>query len=102
MAKTEITVGQVQLAAQAGADLLKTDDLPVPMKIAKNGILGVLEGVLQALAAGEVILMHVPQEMKAPQTPAGEPNKEVADAVAAAVDSSGNSGDAPDAEQAEG
>lgn len=56
MAKQEVTAAQVQMAAAAGVTLLQVDDLPVPLKIAKSGALGVLEGMLQALAQGEVIL----------------------------------------------
>lgn len=56
MAKQEVTPIQVQMAAAAGVTLLQVDDLPVPLKVAKSGALGVLEGMLQALAQGEVVL----------------------------------------------
>jgi hypothetical protein len=56
MAKQEVTAVQVQMAAAAGVTLLQVDDLPVPLKVAKSGALGVLEGMLQALANGEVVL----------------------------------------------
>ncbi len=56
MAKQEVTAVQVQMAAAAGVKLLQVDDLPVPMSIAKSGALSILEGMLQALANGEVIL----------------------------------------------
>jgi hypothetical protein len=62
MAKQEVTAVQVQMAAAAGVTLLKVDDLPVPLKVAKSGALGVLEGMLQAIANGEVILAPPPQE----------------------------------------
>ena len=44
------------MAAAAGLKLLQVDDLPVPMSIAKSGALNVLEGMLDALAKGEVVL----------------------------------------------
>lgn len=56
MAKQEVSAVQVQMAAAAGVTLLQVDDLPVPLKVAKSGALGILEGMLQALANGEVIL----------------------------------------------
>ena len=58
MAKTEVTGAQVQAAAQAGVVLLQVEDLPVPLSIAKSGALGVLEGMLNALASGEVVLAN--------------------------------------------
>ena len=74
MAKQEVTGVQVQLAASAGVKLLQVDDLPVPMVIAKSGALSILEGFLQALANGELVL-----------TPPPPASPEVASAVAAAV-----------------
>ncbi len=62
MAKQEVTAVQVQMAAAAGVTLLQVDDLPVPLKVAKSGALGVLEGMLQALAQGEVVLAAPQQE----------------------------------------
>jgi hypothetical protein len=62
MAKQEVTAVQVQMAAAAGVTLLQVDDLAVPLKIAKSGALGVLEGMLQAIANGEVVLGPPPQE----------------------------------------
>ncbi len=56
MAKQEVSPVQVQMAAAAGVKLLKIDDLPVPMSIAKSGALNILEGMLQALASGELVL----------------------------------------------
>ncbi len=58
MAKTEVTGAQVQQAAAAGVVLLQVEDLPVPLSIAKSGALGVLEGMLNALANGEVVLAN--------------------------------------------
>ncbi len=60
MAKQEVTAVQIQMAAAAGVKLLQVDDLPVPMSIAKSGALSVLEGMLQALAQGEVVLGPAP------------------------------------------
>jgi len=62
MAKQEVSAVQVQMAAAAGVTLLQVDDLPVPLKVAKSGALGVLEGMLQALAQGEVVLAAPPPQ----------------------------------------
>lgn len=56
MAKTEVSAVQVQMAAAAGVELLSNKDLPVPLSVAKSGALGILEGMLQAIANGEVVL----------------------------------------------
>jgi hypothetical protein len=68
MAKTEVTAVQVQMAAAAGVKIMQVDDLPVPMSVAKSGALGILEGILQALANGEVVLTppQAPQQEAAP------------------------------------
>ena len=58
MAKTEVTPVQVQMAAAAGVKMLQQDDLMVPLSVSKSGALGVLEGVLNALANGEVVLAN--------------------------------------------
>jgi hypothetical protein len=68
MAKQEITAVQIQMAAAAGVKLLQVDDLAVPLAVAKSGALGILEGMLQALANGEVVLSQ-PKEV--PALPAG-------------------------------
>jgi len=63
MAKQEVTPVQVQMAAAAGVKLLQQEELLVPMSIAKSGALSVLEGMLNALANGEVVLANpVPPE----------------------------------------
>ena len=77
MAKQEVTAIQVQMAAAAGVKLLQVDDLPVPMSIAKSGALSILEGILQALANGEVVL--------GPPQPAAPQNPQVAAGVAEAL-----------------
>ena len=69
MAKQEITAVQVQMAAAAGVKLLQVDDLPVPLAVAKSGALGILEGMLQAIANGEVVLSQPP----AAEVPAAPP-----------------------------
>ena len=58
MAKQEISAVQIQMAAAAGVELLKVEDLPVPLKVAKSGALGILEGMLGALVSGEVVLAN--------------------------------------------
>ena len=62
MAKQEVSAVQIQMAASAGVKLLQVEDLPVPLSVAKSGALGVLEGMLQALANGDVVLAAPPQE----------------------------------------
>ena len=56
MAKQDVSPVQVQMAAAAGVKLLQIAELPVPMSIAKTGALSILEGMLQALASGELVL----------------------------------------------
>lgn len=94
MAKQEVSPVQVQMAAAAGVKLLQVDDLPVPMSIAKSGALSILDGMLQALANGELVL--------GPPPPPGSP--QVAAAVAEAVktpadtpaaENNGGDGEAP-------
>lgn len=89
MAKQEVNAVQVQMAAAAGVKLLQQDDLPVPMVIAKSGALSVLEGMLQALANGEVVLSQPV-----------DPNAAVAKGVAAALDPAANNGEGPPAKPA--
>jgi hypothetical protein len=72
MAKTEITAVQIQMAASAGVEILQIEDLSVPLKIAKSGLLGVLEGMLTALAKGEVVLAN-PEPVENIVEGAGEP-----------------------------
>ncbi len=62
MAKQEITAVQIQMAAAAGVKLLQVADLPVPLSVAKSGALGILEGMLNALASGEVVLANPPEQ----------------------------------------
>ena len=58
MAKQEVSAVQIQMAAAAGVKLLQQDDLLVPLAVAKSGALSVLEGMLDALAKGEVVLAN--------------------------------------------
>lgn len=77
MAKTEVTAVQVQMAAAAGVKLMQVDDLPVPMAVAKSGALGILEGILQALANGEVVLSPpIPPQAAVPAAPDAPPKKD--------------------------
>jgi len=67
MAKQEITAIQVQMAAAAGVKLLQQDDLMVPLAVSKSGALGILEGMMQALANGELVLAQAPQTPELPE-----------------------------------
>lgn len=93
MAKQEVTAIQVQMAAAAGVKLLQVDDLPVPMSIAKSGALSVLEGILQALAQGEVVLGPAPPPN--PQVAAGVAEALKTPAAAPGGENNGEGGDAP-------
>ena len=73
MAKQEITPVQVQMAAAAGVKLLQQDDLMVPLSVAKSGALSILEGMLNALANGEVVLTNPPPPENIPQGAPGKP-----------------------------
>jgi hypothetical protein len=61
MANMNVSPQQVQMAASAGVQLLQVDDLAVPLVIAKNGALQVLEGLLGAIARGELIVSPNPE-----------------------------------------
>lgn len=77
MAKQEISAVQVQMAAAAGVKLMQVDDLPVPLSVAKSGALGILEGILQALASGEVVLTPPgPPQVAVPATPDAPPKRD--------------------------
>jgi len=77
MANMNVTPAQVQMAASAGAQLLKIDDLAVPLVISKSGVLGVLENLLGAIARGELIVSPNPElaENQPPTDPPGEDPK---------------------------
>lgn len=74
MAKQEVTPVQIQMAAAAGVKLLQVDDLPVPLVVAKTGALGILEGMLTALANGEVVLQQPTPAVEVPTPGQGEPS----------------------------
>ena len=93
MAKTEVSGQQVQMAAAAGVELLANKDLPVPLGVAKSGALGILEGMLTAIANGEVILAAPQPENNlgnapaAPIAPVETPNAGANDDASANVPS---------------
>jgi len=70
MAKQEVSAQQVQMAAAAGVKLLQVEDLPVPLSVAKSGALGILDGMLQAIANGEVVLAQPQPENNLGNAPA--------------------------------
>jgi hypothetical protein len=59
------------MAASAGVELLSIKDLPVPMSIAKGGALAILEGMLQAIARGELVVVPNPEMQKPGPVPDG-------------------------------
>ena len=61
MTQQQVTPVQIQMAAAAGQRLLEHKDLPVPLEVAKTGALGVLEGLLGALARGELVVVPNPE-----------------------------------------
>ncbi len=72
MQSQQVTPVQIQMAASAGVELLAIKDLPVPMSIAKSGALSVLEGMLQAIARGELVVAPNPEMQKAIPVPDGD------------------------------
>ena len=106
--KIDLSQQQIQKAAQAGVQLLNAPgavSVPGPMSI--TGITQVLHAVLLGIAEGTLVVLDlksVPEQLKKPAEagPADPPNKEVAAAVAAVVESSGNSSEAPAANNGEG
>ena len=69
----QVTPVQIQMAASAGVELLSNKDLPVPMSLAKSGALAVLDGMLGAIARGELVVMPNP-EMQQNTVPDGSPD----------------------------
>ena len=61
MAQQEISPQQIAMACAAGQRLLQEKDLPVPLEIAKSGALGMLEGILGAIARGELVVQAAEQ-----------------------------------------
>jgi hypothetical protein len=97
--KMDLNPQQIQQAANAGITLLNTPGaVNVPGPMAVSGIIRVLNAFLLAIVNQEVMVVMVPPQLKDAPPPDEKPNKEVAEAVAAAVESSGNSEEAPAAE----
>jgi len=93
---------QVQQAANAGVQLLNTPGaVNVPSPMACSGVMKTLLQLLMAIANQEVMVVNVPVKLEDAPPPAEPKNKEVADAVSAAVESSGNSEEAPAGEISE-
>lgn len=100
--RVDLNPQQVQMAASAGVQLLNTPGaVNVPSPMAVSGAVRVLMQLLMAIANQEVMVVNVPPQLADAPSPAEPPNKEVADAVAAAVESSGNSEEAPAAKGSE-
>lgn len=100
--KIDLNPQQIQLAANAGLTLLNTPGaVSVPGPMAVSGIVKTLAQLLLAIANQEVMVINIPPKLEDAPPPADPPNKEVADAVAAAVGSSGNSEETPAAEVSE-
>jgi len=100
--KIDLNPQQVQQAATAGVQLLQTPGaVSVPSPMACSGVMKTLLQLLMAIANQEVMVLNVPPQLAEAPPPAEPPNKEVAEAVAAAVESSGNSEEAPAAEVSE-
>ena len=94
--KIDLNPQQIQMAANAGISLLNTPGaVNVPGPMAVSGVIRTLNALLVAIVNQEVMVINVPPQMTDAPPPAEPPNKEVAKAVAAAVESSGNSEEAP-------
>lgn len=84
--KIDLTPQQIQLAANAGMTLLNTPGaVNVPSPMAVSGVVRTLYQLLLAIAQGEVQLVNIPVKLG----DAPPPNKEVAEAVAAATKNNG-------------
>lgn len=100
--KVDLNPQQIQMAAQAGITLLNTPGaVNVPSPMAVSGVVRILYQLLLSISQGEVGLVNIPAKLEDAPPPSEPPNKKVADAVAAAVESSGNSEEAPAAEVSE-
>lgn len=100
--RVDLNPQQIQMAANAGVQLLNTPGaVNVPSPMACSGVMKTLLQLLMAIANQEVMVVNIPPQLKDAPKPAEPENKEVAKAVAAAVDSSGNSEEAPAAEVSE-
>jgi hypothetical protein len=100
--RVDLNPQQVQMAANAGLTLLNTPGaVNVPGPMAVSGVVKVLAQLLTAIANQEVMVVNFPPQLKDAPKPAEPENKEVAKAVAAAVESSGNSEESPAAKVSE-
>ena len=103
--RIDLNQEQIKMAAQAGVTLLNTPGaVNVPSPMAVSGAVRTLMQLLMAIANNEVLVVNTPVKLAdAPkpkeESPKDPPNKEVAEAVAAAVESSGNSEGAPEASE---
>lgn len=57
MSQMSASPQQIQAAAAAGVELLSDKDLRVPLGVSMGGQLGILSGMLNAIAQGELVLM---------------------------------------------
>ena len=69
----QISPDQVTMAAAAGLQILNDRDLKVPIQVAKNGSVGILESILIALNTGQVVLADPSQLIPTPPDGDGEP-----------------------------
>ncbi len=100
--QVDLTPQEIQQAANAGVTLLGTPGaVNVPSPMACSGVMKTLLQLLMAIANQQVMIVNVPVKLKDAPKPAEPENKEVAKAVAAAVESSGNSEESPAAEVSE-
>lgn len=60
MSQMSASPQQIQAAAAAGVELLSDKDMKVPLGVAIGGQLAVLSGMLNAIAAGELVLQAPP------------------------------------------
>ncbi len=103
--RIDLNQQQIQMAATAGVTLLNTPGaVKVDGPMATSGVIRTLLQLLMAIANNEVLVVNTPVKLAdAPkpeeESPKDPPNKEVAEAVAAAVESSGNSEGAPEASE---
>jgi hypothetical protein len=102
--RIDLNQQQIQMAANAGVTLLNTPGaVKVDGPMASSGVVRVLLQLLMAIANNEVLVVNTPVKLEdappADDSSTEPPNKKVAEAVAVAVESSGNSEEAPPAEK---
>jgi hypothetical protein len=87
--KIDFSPQQIQIAASAGLQLLSTQGaVNVPGPMAVSGVIKTLAQLLTAIVNQEVMIVNIPVKL-AEAPPAAPPNKEVAAAVAAAIENNG-------------